>query len=96
MQDFTGWGHAPSEPHQHPHCRSGLIIIIAPPTPQQLERMALRYLWRAVIQKGRNYVSLDRMAKDLGLRYDQAETFVTKFHAERKIPRLLVVEEIEG
>lgn len=61
-----------------------------------IEVIALRYIWQEVIQKNRDYIRLSKMAHDTGLRYDQCESMVTKFHAERRIPRLQIVEEVEG
>lgn len=61
-----------------------------------LEQTALKYLWRSVILKGKDYVSLTLMARHTKLRYDQCETFITKLKVERKIPKLRIIEEMEG
>lgn len=60
------------------------------------EQHALRYIWHKVILKDKDYISLARMSRHTGLSYDKCETFVAKFHAEHKIPRLTVIEEMEG
>lgn len=59
------------------------------------ERYALRYVWER-IQKGRDYLSLDRMSRDTGFSYDDCERLVAQAHVDRKIPRMLIVEEVEG
>lgn len=59
------------------------------------ERVAYIYV-NILLANGRHYVSLAKMAQETGLLYDQCETFVTKFHADRAIPRMVVVEEVEG
>lgn len=59
------------------------------------ERFSYAYL-RAQVANDRMYISLRQMAKDTGMTEEQCETFIAKFIAERKIPRLQIVEEMEG
>lgn len=59
------------------------------------ERQALRYVWQRILAD-RDYVCLSQMARHTGLTYDQCENFIAKFHAERTIPRIQIVEELEG
>ena len=59
-----------------------------------LETIAYKYVLK-VLFKGRRWLSLTRMAKDLNLTYDQCETFMTIFHAQQIIPRMTIIEEAE-
>lgn len=59
------------------------------------QQKALRYLW-GEIKAGREYVSLARMSRKLGYSYDDCERLVAQAHVDRKIPRLAIVEEMEG
>ncbi len=59
------------------------------------ERVAYIHI-NILLANGRDYVSLRQMAQRTGLRYDQCETFLAKFHADRAIPRMTIVEEMEG
>lgn len=92
----------------HPNCRASMrfgdsLDTLGPHIPlkkftvvlDRHTRMVRKYVWQQ-IARGRDYVSLVKMAKTLGLRYDQCETAITILHAERKIPRMVIVEEVEG
>jgi hypothetical protein len=59
------------------------------------EIATLNYVWGRVI-RGFDYVCLVKMSKALGFRYDLCETLVVKLQAEGRIPRLSIVEEVEG
>lgn len=58
------------------------------------ERYALRYIWQR-INAGRDYISLTRMSRDTGFSYDDCERLVAQAHVDRKIPRMVIVEEVE-
>lgn len=94
--EFNGF---PLGPH-HPNCQCHLVII-GPPSagrtfdPAGKERAILKYLWRRIAE-GREYVSLTKMARETGLSYDDCERLVAEAHVNKKIPRLTILEEVEG
>lgn len=82
----------------HPNCRPFLAFDAAGRlsfSPQAKERAALQYLWQQ-IGKDRDYISLARMSRDTGFSYDDCDRMVAQAHVDRKIPRLIIVEEVEG
>lgn len=92
------------QPPKHPNCRAYVRFGTSDPIPIKGLEITFdhhtdwvrKYVWKQVA-RGRDYVSLTKMAAALGLRYDQCETAFTILRAEHKVPTdVVVVEEVEG
>jgi hypothetical protein len=59
------------------------------------EKLAYTYV-RAQLANDRQYISLAVMTQHTKLKYEFCESMLAKFHADRAIPRMTIVEETEG